>query len=165
MTTIEILASQYQSALRMLERAIELCPEEVWLSAAGSSPNRYWHIAYHTLFYTHLYLAPGLSDFTPWPGGRKDDQFLGPVPERPNEPHIVETPYSRAELLEYLAVCQSEVELRLATLDPAAPSGFYWLPFEKFQLQVYNLRHIAHHTGQLAERLRSQANIGLPGVR
>jgi DinB superfamily len=165
MMTTETIAGQYQSALRMFGRAIELCPEEVWLSASGSSPNRFWHIAYHTLFYTHLYLAPSLSEFTPWPKGRPDDQFLGAVPERPDEKHVVETPYSQADLLEYVAFLHGEIELRTKTLDLEAPSGFYWLPFEKLEVQLYNLRHIAHHTGQLAERLRTQANIGLPWVR
>jgi hypothetical protein len=165
MNVTETIAGQYQSALRMLGRAIELCPEEVWLSASGSSPNRFWHIAYHTLFYTHLYLAPSLPEFTPWPKGREGDQFLGATPDRPKEPHIVETPYSQADLLDYLAVCQNEVVLQTAAIDLEAPSGIYWLPFLKLEMQLYNLRHIAHHTGQLAERLRTQANIGLPWVR
>jgi hypothetical protein len=32
-------------------------------------------------------------------------------------------------------------------------------------LLLYNLRHLAHHTGQLTERLRTHAGIGLPWVR
>ncbi|KPJ52053.1 hypothetical protein AMJ39_08795 [candidate division TA06 bacterium DG_24] len=36
------------------------------------------------------------------------------------------------------------------------PSGFPWLPFNRFELHLYNIRHIQHHAGQLIERLRSQ---------
>jgi hypothetical protein len=49
------------------------------------------------------------------------------------------------------------------TLDSA--SGFHWLPFSRFELHLYNLRHLEHHTGQLADRLRSVANLGVTWVR
>ena len=38
-------------------------------------------------------------------------------------------------------------------LDLEAESGFYWLPFNKLELQFYNIRHLTLHTGELAERL------------
>jgi hypothetical protein len=46
-----------------------------------------------------------------------------------------------------------------------APSGFPFLPFNKLELQFYNIRHTQHHTGQLADRLRNAINIGTPWVR
>jgi len=155
------VARQYQSSLRMLGQAIELCPEPLWLEG---SPNRYWHIAYHALFYTHFYLAPNEAEFVSWQHHRPDYNFLGAVPRKPDVPKV-DQPYTQRELLEYLEFCQREVEKRTAALDLEAASGFYWLSFSKLELQFYNLRHLAHHTGQLAERLRSQANIGLPWVR
>jgi hypothetical protein len=33
------------------------------------------------------------------------------------------------------------------------PSGFYWIPMNKLELQFYNIRHLQHHTGELCERL------------
>jgi lambda repressor-like predicted transcriptional regulator len=51
-----ILKSQYHAALAMLKEALERCPEEVWFSQAHV--NRFWQIAYHTLYFTHLYLQP-----------------------------------------------------------------------------------------------------------
>jgi len=157
--------SQYLSAIGMLEKAIELCPEEMWLSASGASPNRYWHIAYHALFYTHFYLAPTEVEFVPWQSSRAGYNFLGAVPGKTDEPPRIDQPYAKAELLEYATLCRREAEARTASLDPDAPSGFYWLAFNKLTLQFYNIRHLAHHTGQLGERLRSEANIGLPWGR
>ena len=37
-------------------------------------------------------------------------------------------------------------------------------PFNKMELQLYNLRHLQHHTGQLAARLRTAANLAVTWV-
>jgi hypothetical protein len=165
METREVIARQYHSTLEMLESAIRTCPKAIWLDSSGDSPNRYWHIAYHALFYTHFYLAPTEADFVPWPMHRAGYNFLGAVPGAPNERPKVDKPYQPPELLDYALFCQSEVSRQMASVDFDAPSGFYWLPFSKFELQLYTLRHLAHHTGQLADRLRSQANLGVGWVR
>ena len=160
------IAGQFQSALSMLTKAIELCPEGMWLEG---SPNRFWHIAYHALFYLHFYLAPSDAEFVAWEKDRPGYNFLGESPRRsdetPKDAPKIDVPYTKAELLEYAAFCKAEIETRVAATDLEAPSGFYWLAINKFELQLYNLRHLAHHTGQLADRLRSQGGIGLPWVR
>jgi DinB superfamily len=161
----EAILTQYSSALAMLEKAIELCPDTLWFSASGSSPNRYWHIAYHSLFYVHFYLAPTEAEFVPWQHQRFGYNFLGAVPWKTEEPLKIDQPYTQTELLEYAAFCREEAAVRVPALDLEAPSGFHWLPFNKLTLQFYIIRHLAHHTGQLGERLRSQANIGLPWLR
>lgn len=165
MDTREIIARQFHSALEMLESAIRSCPKAIWLDSSGDSPNRYWHIAYHALFYTHFYLAPNEDDFAPAPIHRTGYNFLGEAPGKPNERPKVDQPYQPPELLDYALFCHSEVTRQLPLVDFEAPSGFYWLPFSKLELQLYNLRHLAHHTGQLADRLRSQAGLGVGWVR
>jgi hypothetical protein len=162
MTATESIARQYSSALAMLRKAIELCPEDLWLSG---TPNRTWHIAYHALFYTHFYLAPSEKEFVAWERHRLGSNFFGVAPGKPDAPRPIHEPYTQPELLQYADFCRYEIERQTAALDLEAPSGFYWLPFNKLELQFYNLRHLAHHTGQLAERLRSQANIGISWVR
>jgi DinB superfamily len=157
------VARQYRASLAMLRQAIELCPEPLWLSE--DHRNRYWHIAYHTVFYTHLYLQPSEADFRAWPKHRKDSQYLGPRPSAPGETRKVEPPCTKAEVIEYLELCRSEVEARVPGLDLAAASGFSWLPFNKLEVQFYNIRHLQHHTGQLADRLRTAAGIGVAWVR
>ena len=61
MDTKTVIKSQYLAALEMLKQAILDCPDSVWDDPEHK--NRFWHIAYHTLFYTHLCLQPTESDF------------------------------------------------------------------------------------------------------
>lgn len=158
----EAISSQYLAALEMLRRAIERCPPELWDDHRYE--NRYWHIAYHTLFYTQLYLQPTERDFTPWVGHRELYNFLGPVPWPPHERPVIGEPYRRDELLACLEFCRAEVGRRLPGLDPSAPSGFPWLPMRKLELQLYSIRHIQHHAGQLIERLRMATGRGVDWV-
>jgi hypothetical protein len=153
---LRVVARQYQASLAMLGQAIELCPESLWLST--DYPNRFWHIAWHAVFYTHLYLQPAQADFRPWAKHKQDSQYLDPR-------RRVDTPYTKAEVLEYLELCRSEVDARVPALDLAAASGLPWLQFSKLEVQFYNIRHLQHHTGQLADRLRTAAGIGLVWVR
>ncbi|HXM13312.1 MAG TPA: DinB family protein [Terriglobales bacterium] len=157
-----LLVSQYRASLSMLGQAIEVCPEDLWL--ASDYRNRSWHIAYHAVFYTHFYLQESQADFRAWGKHQADSQYLGPRPWEPNKVPAVVRPYSRAEVLEYHKLCCAEVEARVPRLELSAPSGFYWLPFNKMELQLYNIRHLQHHTGQLADRLRAVAGVGVDWV-
>ena len=159
MTVKEIIQSQYGASLKMLDEAIQKCPDAFW--DAHAYENRFWHIAFHALFYTHLYLQVREEDFVPWSKHRDEYPFLGPLPWPPHEEPNIGEPYSQEELLEYLDVCRSEVATRVPALDPEAESGFHWLPFSKLELQFYNIRHIQHHAGQLIDRLRTE---GLTGI-
>lgn len=151
------IISQYQAALDMLRQTIVQCPEPLW-NAPGDK-TKFWHIAYHALFYTHLYLQDSAETFTPWAKHRKDYQFIGQVPWPPHTPPQIEAPYDKDSLLEYLAFCQQQVEQQVPRLNIEAASGFDWLPFNKLELQLYNLRHLQQHAGELMERLGTRANI------
>ncbi len=152
------IARQYGAALKMLRDAIELCPDELWADATYRNP--YWHIAYHTLFYAHLYSQANEAAFQPWPKHKEGIRMLGGLPAT----ELASLAYPKAELLEYQEFCRSEVAARVAETNLQADSGFYWLPFDKLELQLYNIRHIQHHTGQLTERLRHVADLGVPWV-
>jgi hypothetical protein len=57
------------------------------------------------------------------------------------------------------------VDAAVDRLDLTAPeSGFYWYRMSKLEHQFVNLRHIQHHTGQLADRLRQEADRGVEWV-
>ena len=78
--------------------------------------------------------------------------------------HAIGEPYTRAEVLEYLEFCRKEGQAKLAALDFAGSSGFDWLPFSKLELQMYLIRHLQHHTGELGARLSSRGiDIGWVG--
>ncbi len=68
----------------MLKQAIELCPDGLW--TGGNYPVPFWRVAYHALFYTHLYLQPDEKAFRPWEHHRDQYQFLGAVPWPPHAP-------------------------------------------------------------------------------
>ena len=156
------IISQYLAALEMLKQVIEKCPDAVWLNADHA--NDFWHVAYHALFYTHLYLQPQEADFTPWAKHRRNLNAFGPPPWAPEETVEQGEPFAQAEVLDYLALCQEEVQTQTAKLDLAAPSGFDWLPMNKLALQFYNIRHLQGHVGELSERLWVEANIEIHWV-
>jgi hypothetical protein len=157
----EILSKQYGASMAMLKEAITKCPESLWL--APEYPNKFWHIAYHVLYYTHLYLQNSLRGFTKWKKHRENYNRLGRAGSAHGRSKI-DAPYSEVEILEYFEICLREIEAKVPGLDFNAPSGFYWLPFNKLELQLYNIRHIQHHAGQLIDRLRTVAGIGIEWV-
>lgn len=144
----QAVQSQYNAALAMLRAAVTQCPDALWNDPADK--NCFWHVAYHALFYVHLYLAPSLDRFQPWANHREEIGRLDVANA---------TPYTQVEVLEFLAVCEERVAQAVATLDFAAPSGFHWLPMNKLELQIYNIRHLQAHTGELAAQLSQRAGI------
>ena len=147
----------------MLGNAIELCPEDLWFSTEYR--NRFWHIAYHSLFYTHFYLQPSEGDFQPWSKHVPNSNYLGHGPSAKNEPFQIPEPYAKSDIQEYAELCLAEVEKQVPLIRVEDSSGFSWLPFDKLELQFYNIRHLQHHTGQLIERLRTAAGLGVAWTR
>jgi hypothetical protein len=155
MTLQAILKSQYHASLAMLLEAIDACPTLLWTS--DEHGNQFWHVAYHTLFYTHLYLQPSEADFVPWERHRPGyNRFEGGSDL---------SPYTVEEVRAYGIRCREMVGPAVDRLDLAArESGFSWYQMPKLEHQFVNLRHIQHHTGQLADRLRHTANRGVRWV-
>ncbi len=140
------LKSQYHAALKMLRECVELCPEEVWTS--GKHPRSFWRIAYHAVFFAHLYLQPNEAAFQPWEKGREDADCLWETP-----PEI--EPYSQADILAYIDLVSGQVDTMVDTLDlDSEDSGFPWYPnIDKLSHEIMNIRHIQGHVGQLSELL------------
>jgi len=148
----KVLKSQYQAATAMLREAIERCPDELWCSAAH--PNPFWHVAYHTLFYTHMYLQRSEAEFKPWEKHRPEYQYMGRLPSPPRRPPKIGEPYSKTEVLEYAELCISMIGPAVDRLDLNQPeSGFWWYRMSKLEHQLVNIRHIQHHAAQLIDRL------------
>ena len=156
------ILSQYLSGLAMLEQAIERCPEDMWDDPQDQ--NKTWHVAYHTLFYTHLYAHTRGEEFQAWEHHREEYEFLGPKPWPPHDPPNIGEPYTKDEVLAFLAFCREYLREQIPTLDMEAESGFPWIPMNKLASQSYNLRHLQHHTGQITERLRARAGIAVDWV-
>ena len=161
-----ILKSQYHASLAMLRDAIEQCPDDLWLSKEHA--NAYWQVAYHAIFFAHLYLFPNHAAFQPWAGHQKDvqneDGLPGP-PEEGNSLPLLPEPYTKAQALRYWQICDDMVDSALDAMNLDDPEcGFFWYKISKFEHQLVNLRHIQHHTAQLADRLRAARNVGVRWV-
>ena len=161
-----ILKSQYHASLAMLRSAVEQCPENLWLAQTHASA--YWQVAYHVLFFTHLYLHRDDASFVPWAQHQEDVKYpSGMVGGYSNDGQAKElpTPYSKAQVLEYLDVCDRMVDEAVDSSDLDADTcGFWWYKMGKLEHQFVNIRHIQHHTAQLADRLRQNAGIGVNWV-
>ena len=159
-----ILKSQYHAAFAMLRETIEQCPDDVWLKT--DQRNSFWQIAYHTLYFTHLYLQPNKESFQPWKHHQADVQHPDGIPDPPDpDPNsslpLIPNPYTKEEVLAYWNVCDQMVDDSVDALDLNSPdSGFSWYKVSKLEHQIINIRHLEHHLAQLADRLRSAAGIG-----
>lgn len=147
----------------MLRGAIDQCPDSQWRGTTHT--NQFWQIAYHALFFTHLYLSPDLASFRPWREHQADNQnpdgIAGPPDPNSTLP-LIPTPYSRAQVQEYWKICDAMIDEAVDLLDlNREECGFDWYKMSKLEHQVVNIRHLQHHTAQLADRLRNAANIGI----
>ena len=159
MDTTKAITGQYRAALDMLESIIVACPGPLWNDPQDT--NRFWQVAYHAVFYTHLYLQPSLDDFVPWAKGREGHQQLGHL----SKEALDQSAYTPEEVLEYLALCREQVGQIVPTLDLEGPCGFHWWSeMDKLEFQFYNIRHLQHHTGELYERAGARANAELPWI-
>jgi hypothetical protein len=162
MDTLDVIRSQYKASLEMLNQAILKCPESIWDDPVDKT--KFWRIAYHTLFYVHLYLQGSEQEFVPWEKHCKDYQYLGTISWDSNRQPKIGEPFTKGDLLDYLDLCLQQVDEKTQKLILDAESGFAWLPFNKLELQIYNIRHIQQHTGELMERLGSRAAIDLDWI-
>ena len=165
-TLKSVLKSQYHAALAMLHEAIQKCPDDVWSS--HDHLNAFWQIAYHTLFFAQLYLLPNEAAFRPWKhhqaANQNPDGIAGP-PDPASSLPLIPDPYTKAQVLEYWKICDQMVDAAVDDLDLDSPDcGFPWYHMSKLEHQLVNLRHIQHHSAQLADRLRSAADVGIKWV-
>ena len=150
------LKTQYHASLAMLKQAVDECPDELW--AGGSYPVAFWRVAYHTLFFTHLYLQKNDKAFRKWEHHREGHQHLGKHPQPSSRKRKAQEPYTKAQILEYWQICDQMVDRALDTMDLSAPKcGFWWYKLPKLDHQINNIRHIQHHTALLSGRLRAVA--------
>jgi hypothetical protein len=153
------LKTQYHAALAMLRQAIEECPDDLWDCDDGTP--RFWRVAYHALFFTHMYLQRNRKAFRAWEHHRDECQALG----SPRQPAEAMPPYTKAQVLDYWQLCDAMVDGDVDRMDLDAPEcGFSWYNLPKLDHQINNIRHVQHHTALLAGRLRSARGIDVKWV-
>lgn len=156
------LASQYDAGLRNLREAIEACPAASWNSAEDE--NRFWHIAYHVLFFTDLYMTLREEEYRPWSEGRREAVPLGENPFDSKSKFDDSDDYTKGQLLGYLEEVRDRIDEELAGHDLSGPSGFSWLPMSRLEAHIYTIRHLQHHTAQLVDRLREREGVHVAWV-
>jgi hypothetical protein len=160
----QVLKSQYHAGLAMLQEAIERCPDQLWLDTRPV--NAFWQIAYHALFFTHLYLGADFAAFRPWAGHQRNNQNddgLARKPDPTSTLPLIPLPYSKNQVLEYWGICDGMVDSAVDDLDLCRhDSGFHSV--SKLEHQLINIRHLQHHAAQLADRLRAGENVGITWI-
>jgi hypothetical protein len=157
------LKSQYHGALAMLRQAIERCPDDLWFNRDYANP--FWKIAYHTLFYTHLYIQPNEDSFRPWKHHRTDIQSMDAPPASAGRPPQTGEPYTKSQVLDYWNICEEMVDGAVDGLNLLDEQcGFSWYDLPKAAHQIVSIRHIQHHAAQLGVRLREASGIGIDWV-
>lgn len=155
MSPIKPLASQFHGALSMLSECLAKCPADHW--DAKIAHYSFWQVAYHTLCFVDCYLARSDAEWAPRQDPTAPGGGLHPKGRAELDEEFPSRRFEKDELLRYVEICRDLVDEALGreteqTLE--GPSGFPHLPFSRFELHLYNLRHVQHHTGQLTASLR-----------
>jgi uncharacterized damage-inducible protein DinB len=147
----QCVLGQFEAALWMLHDCIDKCPPEHWSGPTSIiGTYEFWHVAYHTLYCTDIYLSPTEAAFELraefHPGGQRDidDEY----PSRRME---------KDELTKYVMHCLTKLRTVFAAETEQSlrgPSGHPRRTFSRGELHLYNMRHVMHHTGQLSALLR-----------
>jgi len=144
-----ILWQQLGASIDMLERAMQVCPHDLW--GDQSREPQFWYLAYHTLFFLDFYLSDSLEDFTPpSPFTLSELDPAGVLPERV---------YTKEELQTYLEhgrkKCKSAIE---ALSEENADERFKYgrVDISRAELFLFKIRHVQHHAAQLNLMLRQK---------
>jgi len=149
-----VVAAQFGAALRMLEEAIRLMPQEWW--ELPPREGEAWVLAHHTVFWLNFYLTPPDETFTPPTAfGLEELDPEGRLPERAP---------AREDLLQWLHAGRREMARQLEEMDETlASQDSPWRPgLSRLELLLYNLRHVQHGAAQLNALLRRQVDRAAP---
>jgi hypothetical protein len=132
-------------SLTMLDRQIEICPDEIWGLAAGGF--QFWQQVFHALTGAMFWTRPHGREFVE----PHDDRKL--FPELDGEP---EGALSRSELSELSTEVRAQIATLLADRTDAWLKQPSWI-YDKvlnFDVLVGQIRHLQYHVGHCNSILR-----------
>ena len=139
---------QFGAAIDMFERAVRHCSQQYW-----DDDSKFWYVAYHTLFFLDYYLDENPDSFRPpEPFSLSEFDEEGALPERT---------YTKDELLRYLEHCRAKCRALISGLDDVNEQKRFinaYRNYSRFEILLYNMRHVQHHTAQLNLFLRMKMN-------
>lgn len=150
--------NQYGAAIDTLDDAIGLCPDHLWAAVVWNDEEdarygQFWYITTHTLVWLDLYLTGSAEGFAP------PAPFIrGALPDQP---------YTKAQVRAYLAHCRRKCRATIDALtDERAQEicTFRWMEPSFLELQLYCMRHIMEHAGQLGYFLGQRGVAGMDWV-
>jgi len=144
----ETIWKQFGATIDMLENAIAMCPEKLW-----NNENKFWYKAFHTLFYLDYYLTIDPDTFAP-PAPFTLSEFdpSGKMPDRV---------YTKEELLTYVKANKRKLHDVMKNMTEETAMKRWVNPdrdFSFFEMLLYNMRHVQHHTAQFNMLLRQGIN-------
>jgi len=148
-----VLDNQFGAALGSLKYCIENCPDDGWQQAQGDYP--FSQVVFHTLFYADFYLSESLEAFKAQDFHLRNETLFTDYEELSDRLPV--NLYSKAQCLSYLHHCAERCFLVFSGNDDDDLSG---RPLTRpelgtgLELHLYSIRHIQHHTAQLALRLQ-----------
>lgn len=152
------LWNQFGASIDMLANCIQFVPEDYF-----TYQKRAYYLTYHTLIFLDYYSSFPPASFAPL---LSFSQL--PVEQRPAESigdMIPDAIYTKKELLQYVEVIREKCRQLIysitedtmqARFTEGTEEGDINYPF--LEIMLYNLRHTAHHVGQLQLIIRQQLN-------
>lgn len=140
---LDICNQNYLALLKMVEKAIELCPDGLW-SKETDQP-QFWQEVYHTLFYLDFYLSKNPKSH------QSKFEFKENLGEKPSR--IL----TKNEITDYLKEVETktkEIFKNLTTSEIEGKNSFWWTGPTLGHRLIYNLRHSQHHMGKINEILK-----------
>jgi hypothetical protein len=156
---VQSMASNFEEALRLMEAALQDCPDALWESdlwpeEAPTTPTQHgglhgsapWFLAYHALSTLDYDLS---AEFDPWEPPQPFDENTYSFPNRM---------FTKAELLGYIDYCRQRVRRTLDTFtadvaDRPLPSA------HRYQGMLYGVivgripLHVVEHASQIRQFL------------
>ena len=152
------LWKQYGAAIDTLDDVIGLCPDELWTAVVWDDDEapqygQFWFIAFHTLSWLDLFLA----------GSR--EAYVMPAPFIRGG--LPDQPYTKEQVQGYLVHCRETCRTTIEGLtDERARQvcTFPWMEPTYLELQLYCMRHVMEHAGQLGYFLGRNGVVGMDWV-
>lgn len=152
------LWQQFGAAIDMLEDGIQRCPDNVWQAVMWVDDDdvRYgqvWFVAYHTIKWLDLYLTGTKEGFAP------------PTPFLADG--LPEQPYTKDHILGYLNATRKKCQMMAESLTEEKAKRrcvFNWMSPTFLELQLYSMRHVQEHAGQLSLFLGQQGVRGIDWI-
>lgn len=143
----ESLWEQFGASIDALGNAVAMWPDELW-----EKKPKAFRMAFHTLFFLEYYLTYPPLNFKPALAITETDGDFNPT-----------RIYSKKEMLEYVAVCKAKCREQINKFDEtnlgmrwSKQMGHRYFEINYFELMMYNMRHVQHHTAQLNMMLRNE---------